>query len=215
MIMIIDIETYAIVIQSTKQHADIIGKKNFYTKQVIAKIKGRCEFTFVLNWGGPEKVTFDQLEDQIEKPEEGIKYYSVKAFYNKYFDCEQADSGKKFFINLGNVSVMARVKLNGKDLGIVWTTPLEVKITDAVQKSNNKLEIEVVNLWGNRLIGDEAFEDDGIVNGQWPEWILNDEARPSKRYTFTSFKHYTKDSPLQSSGLLGPVTILRQEKLSL
>ena len=119
----------------------------------------------------------------------------------------QAGKGTKLFLNLGKVNNLARVKLNGKDLGIVWTTPLEVEITTAVQEKNNQLEIEVVNLWGNRLIGDEGYKDDGIVDGKWPEWVLNDEARPSKRYTFTSFKHYTKESPLQSSGLLGPVTI--------
>jgi hypothetical protein len=112
------------------------------------------------------------------------------------------------FLDLGAVNNMARIMLNGKDLGIVWTTPFRVEITDAVEEKNNQIEIEVVNLWGNRLIGDEAFEDDGIADGEWPGWVLKDEPRPSsKRYTFASWKHYTRDSPLQSSGLLGPVTI--------
>ena len=61
-------------------------------------------------------------------------------------------------------------------------------------------------------IGDETFKDDGIVDGKLPEWVLKNEPGPSQRYTFTSFKHYTKDSSLISSGLLGPVTILTQQK---
>ena len=200
-------EAYAIVITPTKQNNIKGGDKNFYAKQTVATIEGSWEVAFDPNWGGPEKITFDKLEDWIDRPEEGIKYYSGKAIYTKSFDCAQAGKGTKLFLNLGKVNNLARVKLNGKDLGIVWTTPLEVEITTAVQEKNNQLEIEVVNLWGNRLIGDEGYKDDGIVDGKWPEWVLNDEARPSKRYTFTSFKHYTKESPLQSSGLLGPVTI--------
>ena len=163
-------------------------------------IDGSWDVAFDPNWGSFDSAqgknlgefTFEKLEDWIDRPEEGIKYYSGKAIYSKTFDCEQAGKGDKLFLDLGKVNNMARVKLNGKDLGIIWTTPLEVEITDAVQAKNNQLEIEVVNLWGNRLIGDEAYEDDGIVNGQWPEWVLKDEARPSKRRTFTSFKHYTK-----------------------
>ena len=69
---------------------------------------------------------------------------------------------------------------------------------DALINKNNKLEIEVVNLWGNRLIGDEYYEDDGIKNGQWPDWLQNGEERTSKRYTFTSWKHYSKDDSLQT-----------------
>jgi hypothetical protein len=86
---------------------------------------------------------------------------------------------------------MARVKLNGRDLGVVWTTPWQVDITEAVKKGNNELEIEVVNLWPNRLIGDEQLSEG------------------EKRYTFTTAKHYNKNSPLLESGLLGPVSILK------
>ena len=103
---------------------------------------------------------------------------------------------------------MARVKLNGKDLGVVWTFPWRVDISDAVKPKGNQLEIEVVNLWPNRLIGDEQLPDDGIVNGQWPEWLTEGKPRTSGRYTFTTYKHFNKDSPLLESGLMGPVKIL-------
>jgi hypothetical protein len=63
----------------------------------------------------------------------------------------------------------------------------------------------------NRLIGDEHLSDDGIKDGQWPDWITNGTPRTSGRYTFATFKHYSKDSPLFKSGLLGPVTI-QEEK---
>ena len=62
-------------------------------------------------------------------------------------------------------------------------------------------------MWPNRLIGDEYLPDDGIKDGKWPDWLLEGKKRTSGRYTFTTYHHYTKDSPLLESGLLGPVTI--------
>jgi hypothetical protein len=63
-----------------------------------------------------------------------------------------------------------------------------VEITRAVQANGNKLEIDVVNLWPNRLIGDASLP-------------------PEKKYTVTNVKKFKKDSPLLESGLLGPVTL--------
>jgi hypothetical protein len=105
------------------------------------------------------------------------------------------------------VKNLARVRLNGRDLGVVWTAPWEVRITGLVRPAGNRLEIEVANLWINRLIGDEQLPDDGVQGGRWPEWILNGTPRPSQRFTFTTHRFYKEDDPLQPSGLLGPVTI--------
>ncbi len=115
---------------------------------------------------------------------------------------------KSLFLDLGKVNNMARVKLNGKDLGVIWTFPWRVDISDAVKPSGNQLEIEVVNLWPNRLIGDEQLPDDGTGNGQWPKWLTEGKPRTSGRYTFTTYKHFDKNSPLLESGLIGPVKIL-------
>ena len=118
---------------------------------------------------------------------------------------------EKLFLDLGEVNNMARIRLNGKDIGTVWTAPWKVDISEAIRGQENKLEIEVSNLWPNRLIGDEQLPDDEIKNGQWPQWLLNNKSRTSGRYSFTTFKHYNKDSPLIRSGLIGPVTIERSE----
>ena len=102
---------------------------------------------------------------------------------------------------------MARVKLNGKDLGVVWTAPWRVEISSAVVAGQNKLEIEVINRWPNRLIGDSKYPDDGVVDEKWPDWLLQGGHRNSKRLTFTSYNFYNDKSPLLKSGLVGPVTI--------
>ena len=61
------------------------------------------------------------------------------------------------YLDLGNVQVIAQVKLNGKDLGILWKTPVPLDVTDAVQAGDNALEVRVTNNWVNRLIGDEQL----------------------------------------------------------
>jgi hypothetical protein len=190
---------------------------NFPVKTSIATLTGAWDISFDPKWGGPKNIKFEKLEDWTQRSEDGIKYYSGTAVYQKVFDLPKSIDLKKqnrIFLNLGKVKNLARVKLNGKELQILWTAPWSVDITSALIKKSNKLEIEVINLWPNRLIGDERLPDDGIVNEQWPDWIKKGLPRPSKRFTFSTHRFYNKNSPLLESGLLGPVTILQENEHS-
>jgi L-rhamnose mutarotase len=184
-----------------------------YTK-TLQTITGSWELNFDPKWGGPASVKFDELTDWTKNKNEGIKYYSGEAVYHKKFDLAEASAGA-LYLELGNVKNMARVTLNGKDLGIVWTAPWHVDITEAVKSKDNDLKIEVINLWPNRLIGDEKKPYDGIVDDKWPEWLLQGKPRTSGRYTFTTNNPYHADSPLFPSGLMGPVTIKTNDNTEL
>ena len=108
------------------------------------------------------------------------------------------------------VDVMARVKLNGKDLGLLWCPPFRVDISKAAVPGKNELEIEVTNLWINRFIGDEVFEYKNI----YPQ-IREGQPLPADRLRKTfefrfkggNAKHWKATDPLRPSGLLGPVRI--------
>ncbi len=186
-------------------------KVNFPAEKTILTLQGSWNVSFDPVWGGPANTVFESLSDWSKRPEEGIRYYSGIATYTKTFDLPESYLSKRgtdLFINLGIVKNMARVKLNGRDLGVIWTAPWQVNISDVVKKKGNKLTVEVANLWANRLIGDESMPDDGVKDGKWPDWVLNGTARPSKRFTFTTHHFYKKDDALFESGLLGPVTVL-------
>jgi hypothetical protein len=188
-------------------------KKNYPTEQKLATLSGEWAVSFDSKWGGPGKITFNNLTDWTERPEQGIKYYSGIAVYSKTFDFLNFSgySKNRLYLDLGEVKNMARVRLNGHDLGVVWTAPWQVDITGILREKGNQLEIEVANLWPNRLIGDQQYPDDGVNDGKWPEWLIKNGKKNSARYSFTTYNPYKKDSPLLSSGLLGPVTIEQTE----
>lgn len=185
--------------------------RNFPDMKDAGVIEGPWTVSFDPKWGGPESAVFDELTDWTSRPEDGIRYYSGMAAYRKTFDLPERagmKTGAGMYLDLGEVHAMARVRLNGKDLGVIWTAPWRVDISSAAKRTGNLLEIEVANLWANRLIGDERLPDDGVKDGKWPDWLLNGTPRTSGRYTFTTNRYYRVDSPLQKSGLIGPVKIL-------
>jgi hypothetical protein len=110
------------------------------------------------------------------------------------------------------VEIMARVKLNGKDLGILWKPPYQVDLTKAAVKGINHLEISVVNLWVNRLIGDQLLPEDSERNKtgtlvKWPQWVIDGKSSRTGRKSFVTFPLWKKNEPLRKSGLLGPVVL--------
>ncbi len=154
----------------------------------LQEINGDWEVNFDIKWGGPERVIFNKLEDWSLSTDERIKYYSGKALYSKKFNLNNPiQKGERIFIDLGIVKDIAGVKLNDKDLGTVWTKPWLVEVTNEIKASNNLLEIEVINQWPNRLIGDAALPIE-------------------KRLTNTNIV-FKKTDKLLPSGLLGPVIL--------
>jgi len=204
-------QSYFIVFDKNRKTPQSKSNSNFDKLVPLQQIEGEWNVSFDPSWGGPEEAVFPSLSDWSKNEDEGIKYYSGTAIYRKKFNFNSNLNERKFYLHLGEVKNIARVKLNGKDLGVIWTAPWQVEITNALVEGANHLEIEVANLWINRLIGDEHFPDDGIKNGKWPEWLVNKTPRPTKRFTFSTYKFYTKDSPLVKSGLLGPVQLLITE----
>jgi hypothetical protein len=165
---------------------------NFPMLKQVATIAGPWTVAFDPKWGGPKRATFERLEDWTKRPEEGIKYYSGTAVYRKTFDLAELPSlpKKGVFLDLGTVDYLARVRLNGRDLGVIWTAPWRVDISGVLKEKGNELEIEVVNTWLNRLVGDAHLP-------------------PEKRVAKTNIQ-YPPTQPLMPSGLLGPVTVQRE-----
>ncbi len=182
------------------------GEVNFPELKPIQELSGAWEAAFDSKWGGPEKITFDALQDWTARPEPGIKYYSGIATYRKTINLAETPKGK-MYLDLGVVHDMARVRLNGRELGVVWCAPWRVDVTGAIKTGNNPLEIEVVNRWANRLIGDKQPADANVRTVACPPGFLGGQAFKAGRYTYSMHDPYIAQSPLDPSGLIGPVTL--------
>jgi len=137
--------------------------------------------------GPGHAVIFDTLTDWSKNSNDSIKYYSGTAYYHTTFNVGKPITGANYIIDLGVARAIAKVTVNGIEMGGAWTPPYQVDITRALKPGENKLEIKVVNTWVNRLVGDSKMPK---------------EQRP----TSVLFGPDPKNG-LESSGLLGPVKI--------
>ncbi|MFH1716614.1 MAG: glycosyl hydrolase, partial [Planctomycetota bacterium] len=194
--------------KQTEPPGNALQETNFPEPKPIAALNGPWDVSFDTKWGGPQNIVFEELVDWTQHSERGIKYYSGLATYRKSFDLPDFQpSAGDLYLDLGAVCNLARIHLNGKDFGVAWTAPWRIKITDAVRAKDNRLEIEVANLWTNRLLGDQQQPDANVRTVQWPSGLLEGRQWPAGRYTFTTKRFGDMKLPLLKSGLLGPVTI--------
>lgn len=169
-------------------------KVNFPEYEETADLSNDWKVAFNPEKRGPQQTLhFKNLTDWSEHKNDSVKYYSGTARYSKSFHYDKDNGDETVKIDLGEVAVMADVFLNGKKLGNVWHVPYEVDVAEHLKDGENLLEVEVVNLWVNRLTGDSKLQ-------------------PEERQTRVTTNPYNPNSQLQPSGLLGPVRLLREKK---
>jgi hypothetical protein len=169
----------------------VAATPNFPALHPLQELTGPWQVQFVPKVGKPFARIFQALEDWTQRPDAETKYFSGTATYCSTFSLSLSPSTiNHLFLDLGTVHVMAQVKLNGRDLGVVWCAPWRCALpAGLLRASGNELEITVANLWVNRLIGDAGLP-------------------PEQRQTWTTRNPYKKETPLLPSGLLGPVRLL-------
>jgi hypothetical protein len=161
-------------------------RKNGDEKKTLMSIGKSWTVSFDANYGGPlSPVKFNTLTDWSKDPDTLIKYYSGTATYSNSFNW---NGNNKAWLDVGKVSNIAEIIVNGINCGIAWTPPYEVDISKAIRKGNNNLVIKVTNTWANRIIGDHRLPVE-------------------KRITNTNAPYRLEGRPLLEAGLMGPVVI--------
>jgi len=151
--------------------------------------------TFPEGWGIDKPVQTNELTAWKNLPlsDEG-KAFSGTVHYETCFTLQEDDlNAARLTLDLGKVTMIAAVRLNGQPLGVVWATPYQLDITSAAQSGENKLEIDVTGTWFNRLVYDA-----GRPEAERKTWTISGPA---------------PNAELRDSGLLGPVVLnVEQEK---
>jgi len=159
----------------------------------MGTVNGPWQLAFQPGRGAPASITMNELSDWSQNPRPEVKYFSGIGTYTGTIQAapEWFRKGARLWLDLGDVKNLAEVTLNGKNLGQTWHQPYRVDATAALKPGANQVTIKVVNAWVNRMIGDEQ--------------------PGATRYTFADVKPYRANSPLLPSGLLGPVTVVRED----
>ena len=164
---------------------------NAFAPRELLTISSPWKLTFPPNLGAPSQIDLDSLISWTAASDSGVKYFSGTATYTNQFNLPVGwdRQGSKVVLDLGRVREFAQVTLNGTPLpDILWKPPFALDVTSVLKAGVNKIEVEVTNLWPNRIIGDQQ---PGV----------------NEKYTFTVYGAYKADSPLIESGLLGPVVL--------
>jgi hypothetical protein len=172
----------------SKQEVELAGSVNFPEYKELKEIQGPWEIRFTDPFDVSFFTHFEKPEDWSKSTDERIKYFSGTGIYKTEVDLEESEIGQDIWLNLGDVRAIAGVRINGRDAGAVWTPPWRLNVSELLKAGNNTLEIEVANTWLNRLKGDALLD-------------------PEERKSWMALNVLNSDDPLQSSGLLGPVTL--------
>ena len=148
-------------------------------------IKGKWSLTFQPDRGAPtQPINLTDLKSWTDSPDDGIRYFSGTATYKAEASAPTFAKGEHVLLKLPEVNEVARVKINGHDAGTIWARPLTLRVDPWLKEGINTIEIEVTNLWPNRIIGDL-------------------QPTSTQHYTSTNITTYRSDSPLLPSGLIG------------
>lgn len=142
--------------------------------------------TFESAFKTPSPVRMATLDNLSDNANDSIRYFSGTATYTTTVNLDRAERGERMFMAFDNVGTMAKVYINGKYAGGVWTAPYRLDVTDFVKNGRNDVKVEVVNTWVNRIVGDMNL----------PE---------SERETYLFVNHLNAKTSLPPSGIIGKV----------
>ncbi|MBL7738637.1 MAG: glycoside hydrolase family 2 [Chitinophagaceae bacterium] len=185
-----------IVFDQTRKVSAKNVTSNFPEQTLVTSINGSWQISFEHDSvkRGPDKpVVIYELKDWTKFDDERICYYSGTAVYTTSFMVNIFTTQHSYFLDLGELNATAKVKVNGKYIGGVWTYPFQLNVSNELKSGENLLEVEVINTWKNRLIGDYKLP-------------LNE------RIVFSRINPWNGDSILQQSGLLGPVVLFTTDE---
>lgn len=142
----------------------------------------------------PAPVVLPQLQSWTLLKDTLTKSFSGTAEYSITFDLGKKTAAD-YLLDLGRVNESAKLRVNGKEIGILWSIPFQANIGKYLKPGKNTITIEVANLMANRIAD---------MDRKAEVW------RNYHEINFVNIKYKNFDASNwapQTSGLIGPVTI--------
>ncbi len=166
-------------------------------------LDGPWHVEFPPDAGLPGPVTFARLQSWATHADPRIQFYSGTATYRCEFAAPQGDSGH-LWLDLGQVESIARVRINGREVGSLWKPPYRLLLVASELQPRNVLEVDVSNVWLNRLIGARRH----------PKGLPGAGESASQPYLAADVGAQLGDR-LLPAGLIGPVRLIPVKELVL
>jgi hypothetical protein len=152
-------------------------------------LAGPWKLSFPPGWNTPESIDLSEPVAWSTLADAATRAFSGSAVYTHTFQMDAPAADARFMIDLGRVSVIAEVTVNGKHAATLWAPPFRADITPQLVSGANTISVKVTNTWFNRLAYDASLPE-----AQRKTWTIRGPAA---------------DAPLEISGLAGPVRIHR------
>ena len=192
--MVSDDAFFVVFRRDSEGHAPSCAELPEREEKCLSVLSGPWKLTFQEGRGAPSGVTrLRRLQDLSAFADDGIKYFSGTACYRTSFRLPECPEGRRIVLDLGTVKNIAEVYVNGELCAMLWKPPFRADIDNAARQGRNSLEVRVVNLWPNRLIGDARLD-------------------PASRISYSPIDFYKASDPLLPSGLIGPVAIFSSNR---
>lgn len=153
----------------------------------VIPLAGPWNLSFPKGWDTPESIDLPKPIPWSALSDPATRAFSGSATYTCNVRFEKTDTNTRFMLDLGRVSMIAEVTVNGKPSAILWGPPFRTDITSHLTNGENSISIKVTNTWFNRLAYDASLPEN-----QRKTWTIRGPAA---------------NAPLETSGLSGPAQI--------
>ena len=161
----------------------------------VSPIVGRWKLSFPPGWDTPDSVELQRLEPWSALADSASRAFSGSAIYSCEFSLNTVEPDARLLLDLGRLSAIGEVNINGKSVATMWAPPFRTDITPYVRTGTNQLDVTVTNTWYNRLIYDA-----GLPEKERKTWTIRGPGA---------------DDDLELSGLIGPVDIRKRRVVEL
>lgn len=143
----------------------------------------------------PKQIKTEQLKSWTDIGCQKAKEFCGVAKYSIAFNLDNPEAS--YFIELGDLRDAASIRINGTEIGSIWSVPFRLRIPLGILRNENTLEIEVSN---------NSFNMARKIAKENPNWNYENNI-----VDITYTKYDIANKPLEPAGLLGSVKIVKQK----